>query len=350
VSESQITAILHSDADSDTGTYSLVVGLENGPSCSTYTFSNAITNVAAPHVLRVDPSTVGAGMQNVNITIAGSGFQVGAQVRLVCEDEGYCPLEFCEGGSMIYVRPGGGFMDPTRLVVCVNVYENAYPQYVKFEVVNPDGGTAYSYDDFSISVPNQPTPPSDLSAELFPKGKVTLTFQDNATNETGFVVEQSVNGGAWTVVKNLKANRGIGTYTCTLTGLKAGNDYDYRVKAVNKSNGNIASPAATLNYSVEVDSKLTGKPSINFLGYECDDKSYDCGVQIEWSAPSGGYVRSYSVLRSTKGGPWVSVGAVDGSETLFFDYDVVTGTSYSYKIEARNNYNTVVSGANKIKP
>jgi two-component sensor histidine kinase len=62
----------------------------------------------------------------------------------------------------------------------------------------------------------------DLDAELLPKGKVNLTFQDNASNETGFVVEQSVNGGAWTVVKNIKANKGVGTIICTLTGLKAG--------------------------------------------------------------------------------------------------------------------------------
>jgi hypothetical protein len=73
-------------------------------------------------------------------------------------------------------------------------------------------------------------------------------------------------------------------------------------------------------------------------------------VLIEWSGPSGGEVRSYSILRSTKGGPWVSVGAVDGSETEFFDWDVVSGTKYSYKIEARNNFNTKVSSPRNITP
>jgi hypothetical protein len=349
VSESQITAMLHSDADSETGTYSLVVGLPDGPACSTYTFSNAITNVAAPKVLRVDPATVGAGMQNVNITITGSGFQPGAQVNLLYEDEG-APIEFCDGGSMIYVRPGGGFADPTRIVACVNVYEWATPQFIGIQVVNPDGGTTTDLTAFAISVPNQPAPPSDLSAELLPQGKVNLTFQDNASNETGFVVEQSLNGGAWKVVKNIKANRGVGTITCTLTGLKPGNDYDFRVKAVNKSDGNIASLPATLNYPVGVDSKITGKPVINVLEYVIDDKSYYGWVLIEWSAPSGGSVRSYSILRSTNGGPWVSVGAVDGADTMFEDYDVVTGTKYSYKIEARNNYNTKVSSSRNIKP
>ncbi len=354
VSESQITAILHSDEGSETGTYSLVVDAPGTQSCSTFTFNNAITNVAAPHIIRIDPSTVGAGMQNVNVTITGSGFQPGAEVRLYHggsgsgpESEGY--VTFCDGGSMIYVRPGGGFIDPTRIVVCLNVYENAPPMFIPVEVVNPDGGSAFAYDKLSVSVPNQPTPPSDLSAELFPNGKVTLTFQDNASNETGFVVEQSLNGGPWTVVKNIKANRGVGTITCTLTGLKPGNDYDFRVKAVNKSDGNIASPAAMLNYSVDVDSKITGKPVINVLEYIIDKDYYD-GVLIEWSGPSGGEVRSYSILRSTKGGPWVSVGAVDGSETEFLDWDVVSGTKYSYKIEARNNFNTKVSSSRNITP
>ncbi|MCU0225160.1 MAG: hypothetical protein MUF27_14075 [Acidobacteria bacterium] len=359
VSESQITATLVSSDSSTLGTYSLVVTAPTPAggapkSCSTYTFSNAITNVAAPRIIRIDPSTVGAGMQEVNLTITGSGFQPGAQVFIGHggsgdpRSEGY--VTFCEGGSMIYVRPGGGFIDPTRIVVCVNVDENAFPMFIPFEVVNPDGGTAFAYDKFSVSVPNQPTPPSDLSAELFPGGKVNLVFQDNATNETGFVVEQSLNGGPWTVVKNLKALRGIGTITCTLTGLKPGNDYDYRVKAVNKSDGNIASPAAMLNSSVDVDSKITGKPVINLLEYVIDDKSYYEGVQIVWSGPSGGEVRSYSILRSTKGGPFVSLGAVDGSQTEYLDRDIVTGTKYSYKIEARNNFNTKVSSSKNITP
>ncbi len=287
-------------------------------------------------------------MQNVNVTITGNGFQEDAQVFLTYEGEG--EVQFCEGGSMIYVRSGGGFEGPDRIVVCVNVYENASPQFIGLEVVNPDRGTATAYDKFSISVANQPTPPSDLSAELFPKGKVNLTFQDNSTNETGFVVEQSLNGGAWTVVKNIKANRGLGTITCTLTGLRSGNDYDYQVRAVNKSDGNIASPAASLNSSIEVDSKLSGRPVIDFLQYSCDEKSSYCGVLIEWSAPSGGFARSYSIQRAVRGGPYVSIGAVDGAVTDFLDYDVVTGTSYNYRIEARNNYNTVVSGAKKIKP
>ncbi len=264
VSESQITATLVSSDSSTLGTYSLVVTAPApvggvAKSCSTFTFSNAITNVAAPQIIRIDPSTVGAGMQEVNLTITGSGFQPGAQVFIGHGGSGDPRSEeyvtFCDGGSMIYVRPGGGFIDPTRIVVCVNVDQNSPPMFIPIEVVNPDGGTAFAYDKFSVSVPNQPTPPSDLSAELFPGGKVNLVFQDNATNETGFVVEQSLNGGPWTVVKNLKALRGIGTITCTLTGLKAGNDYDYRVKAVNKSDGNIASPAATLNSSVDVDSQ-----------------------------------------------------------------------------------------------
>ncbi|MCU0230712.1 MAG: IPT/TIG domain-containing protein, partial [Acidobacteria bacterium] len=354
VSESQITATLHSDEGSQLGTFNLVVTAPGGEACSTFTFNNAITNVAAPRIIRIDPSTIGAGMQNVNVTITGSGFQPGAQVRLYHggsgdprSEDGY--VTFCDGGSMIYVRPGGGFIDPTRIVVCLNVYESAPPMFIPVEVVNPDNGTAFAYDKLSVSVPNQPTPPSDLSAELFPNGKVTLTFQDNATNETGFVVEQSLNGGAWTVAKNIKANRGIGTITCTLTGLRAGNDYDFRVKAVNRSDGNIASPAAMLNYSVDVDSKISGKPVINVLEYIVDKDYYD-GVLIEWSPPSGGEVRSYSIQRATNGGPWVSVGAVDGSQTEFFDTDVVTGAKYSYRIEARNNFNTKVSRFQSIRP
>ncbi len=347
VSESQITAVLHSDENSAPGRYDLVVTAPGGQECSTFTFSNGITVVAGPRVFRVDPSTVGAGMQNVNVTITGSGFQPNAQVFLDAYEGG---IEFCEGGSMIYVRPGGGFIDPTRIVFCVNVADWAYPDFVGVEVVNPDGGTFYAHDQFSISVANQPTPPSDLSAELMPKGKVTLTFQDNATNETGFIVEQSMNGGPWTVVKNIKENRGIGTIVCKLGGLKPGNDYDWRVKAVNKTDGNIASPAATLLDSIYVDSKLTSadKPNITVLEFNYEEKSIYGGVFMEWT--NTGNARSFSILRATKGGPKVSLGAVDGSQSYFADYDVVPGVKYTYQIEARNNYNTTKGKKASIKP
>lgn len=347
VSESQITAILHSDENSAPGTYDLVVTAPGGQACSTFNFQNAITVVPGPRIIRVDPSTVGAGMTNVNVTITGSGFQPNAQVFLDSYEGG---IEFCDGGSMIYVRPGGGFIDPNRIVVCVNVYENAYPDFVGVEVVNPDGGSYHAYDKFSISVANQPTPPSDLSAELMPKGKVTLTFQDNATNETGFVVEESMNGGPGRVVKNIKANRGIGTIVCNLGGLKPGNVYHYRVRAVNRTDGNIASPAATLLYPVEVDSKLTksDNPNITFLGLGCDDKNGYGGVAVEWN--NTGNARSFSILRSVNGGPRVSLGAVDGSHSFVCDYDVVPGARYNYQVEARNNYNTRKGRASSIRP
>jgi hypothetical protein len=66
---------------------------------------------------------------------------------------------------------------------------------------------------------------------------VLLSFTDNGTDETGFLVERSTDSGAtWTTVTTLAANSGTGTvsYTDDTLGLSAvGRTVRYRVSAIN---------------------------------------------------------------------------------------------------------------------
>ena len=59
-----------------------------------------------------------------------------------------------------------------------------------------------------------------------------LGWTDNATNETGFAVERSLNGtSGWTQVATLGVHTGTGSMSCTDTNLTAQTIYYYRVKA-----------------------------------------------------------------------------------------------------------------------
>ena len=66
--------------------------------------------------------------------------------------------------------------------------------------------------------------------------RVNLVFTDNAPNgansETGFVVERSVNGGAFAALANLGPRNNTGNVTYNDTTVAAGNGYAYRVAAV----------------------------------------------------------------------------------------------------------------------
>lgn len=67
---------------------------------------------------------------------------------------------------------------------------------------------------------------------------VTLTWQDNSTNETEFAIERQLNGGAWNQIGTTKAN--VATYIDTQLqqSTSVDNNYCYQVKAGNMSNAN----------------------------------------------------------------------------------------------------------------
>ena len=73
-----------------------------------------------------------------------------------------------------------------------------------------------------------PVAPSNVVAIVVSKGKIRVTWTDNATNETGFHVQRSKDGRTWSTVATLGAN----STTYTDTGLKTGTFY-YRVGAYN---------------------------------------------------------------------------------------------------------------------
>jgi len=78
-----------------------------------------------------------------------------------------------------------------------------------------------------------PAAPDLLGAALQPGLSVLLGWRDNATNETGFVIERSVNRGAFTQLAVVGPKRETGTVRYTDTAVTVGNTYAYRVMAVN---------------------------------------------------------------------------------------------------------------------
>ena len=79
-----------------------------------------------------------------------------------------------------------------------------------------------------------PAAPSGLSLSA-KKGSLTLNWTDNATNESGFLVERSVNGGAFAQIAQVGAN----VRTFTNSSLNKNTSYTYRVRAFD-ANGNSA--------------------------------------------------------------------------------------------------------------
>jgi len=86
-----------------------------------------------------------------------------------------------------------------------------------------------------------PQPPSNLRVINVSAGSITLTWQDNANNETGFYLDRWY-GGTWRQIAMLKAN--VTTYKDE-TGLVCGQSYRYRVSAYNAAGRSAASEVTT---------------------------------------------------------------------------------------------------------
>jgi len=86
---------------------------------------------------------------------------------------------------------------------------------------------------FGEPAASTPAAPSALTAVLQAGPQILLTWTDNATNETGFVIERAVDGGAFTVLAQVGPRNNTGSVSYTDTAVVAGSSYAYRVAAVN---------------------------------------------------------------------------------------------------------------------
>ena len=106
-----------------------------------------------------------------------------------------------------------------------------------------------------------PASPTGLGATLFNSSQASLSWTDNATNESSFTIERSINGGTFAVLTTVGAN--VNTFLDSNVG--AGNSYSYRVLASNSTGNSAYTNSATVSIpaagAVEVGGSGTLLPS-----------------------------------------------------------------------------------------
>ncbi|MGC4118828.1 MAG: multicopper oxidase domain-containing protein [Myxococcales bacterium] len=115
---------------------------------------------------------------------------------------------------------------------------------------NVAGLSAYS-NLVVIAVPltNPPLAPSNLTASLQAGPRISLSWRDNAVNETGFVIQRSINNGAYVQIGTAPASPGTGSVAfsdAAVTTAAANATYRYRVAATNGAGSSAFSSAATV--------------------------------------------------------------------------------------------------------
>lgn len=173
--------------------------------------------------------------------------------------------------------------------------------------------------------------PTNLVLNLEAGPQVRLTWLDNASIETGYVIERSINGAAFAQIGTTGPVAGVGGYGEYVDGpLQTARTYAYRVKAV--------SGVFSSGYSNQVSTYIGTNPAPATPTNLTAALINTLRVRLSWT-DNASNENSYKIYRSTNGGVYLYLttnGSVAGTggTGLYDDRSVLPGNSYSYKVQA----------------
>jgi len=184
--------------------------------------------------------------------------------------------------------------------------------------------TAISSSDVITIVGPTPLAPTGLTAtpdETVPQ--ISLDWTDNATNETNYVVERSVNGGAFTIIDNtLPAD----STSYIDTDVALGNYYEYYVAALNGTFMSDYSNLAAVDWTTAAPAAPTNLAA-----------SVVSATQVDLSWTDNALNETgYIVERSDNGGAFVVIDNLPADSVTYSDLTTTGGNSYTYRVAATN--------------
>jgi titin len=192
----------------------------------------------------------------------------------------------------------------------------------RVRAINGGGTSAYSNVSSATTFPNPPGAPSNLSATTISNSQIDLGWQDNATNELGFIIERKAgSSGVYAPVDTVDAN----VTNFVSLGLTGSIQYFYRVRAYN--NGGFSGYSNEANATTLVDppgtpTNLTattlGSSRIGLIW--TDNASNELGYKIE--------------LKIGATGTFAEIDEVGANVTTYESGGLDADTQYFYRVRA----------------
>jgi hypothetical protein len=201
------------------------------------------------------------------------------------------------------------------------------PYWYRIRAKNASGFSAYSNIATATTKPplvTIPKAPSALAGTAISISQINVSWVDNATDETGFQLERSLNGAAFTKIADLGAN----VITYQNTGLSTATTYYYRVRALNTAGASIYSNVI----SVTTQNIPVPDQPVNFTAVPLAKNL----IQLRWS-PITGNATEVLVERS-KGSDeqFVQIHKQAASIIQYEDKEALATDDYYYRIKAVN--------------
>ena len=181
----------------------------------------------------------------------------------------------------------------------------------------------------AVVAPSLPAAPSGLGSSPVGTSSITLTWIDNASNETGFEIERGVvapGAGSPAIVSLIQATAANVT-TYADTGLAPDTRYGYRIRAVNA-----VGPSAWLGYAVVT----TGAPPppaapTGLVGVQ-EIVASAATIRLSWTDAATDET-GYELQRSLDGVSWGATTALPANTASFVDPSPFYGTNH-YQLRA----------------
>lgn len=164
---------------------------------------------------------------------------------------------------------------------------------------------------------------------------LTVNWNDNATNETNYVLERSNDGTNFTVIATLPAN----TVSYNESGLTPNTQYYYKVKAINATESSVytSNTSVTTPPVPSAPTKPTTPTPTNGNNYV---ELSSGNLLLKWNGSSN--TTTYSVYFGTNPQNLSNIGTVAYNTTPSYQLtNLNTGTDYYWRIDASNALGSV---------
>jgi FtsP/CotA-like multicopper oxidase with cupredoxin domain len=230
-------------------------------------------------------------------------------------------------GPMSYVLSTWANGDQYRVIAENTVGDTFnYANSAVNEIAAPDTGFPHitvtsSSEVLIVGGGTAPAAPTGLTATLDNTvPQVNLSWTDNATDETGYVVERSDNGAGFLQIATLPAD----SVSFSEVGVATGNTYEYQVAATNG-----VGPSGYSNIA-QVDMTGTAPAAPSNLAASVLSATQ---VQLDWTDNAINET-SFVVERSDNGGAFAGIANLPADAVTYVDGTVAAGNSYTYQVAA----------------